>query len=768
MALIKNRILKDNLVGPVSSTDNALVVFDQSTGKVVENGFLLSDASNALKIPASTTTKPCIIFDSNPDLSAFGEIKGASFYAKVPPNGSIEKIDDCLWYTGSQEQGRGVIPTNQTISFGSYNPIIDSPPTSYFTNTYFTINATTDMNVNVFSQNSNVPLEPASTYWIKLNIIYIKGVSVGDVIFKIEYNGSIGNQTIVYTTSPSTGRNTIPSDGTGSSSGTFNNTRYGTIKNSLMSTKITNTISALNYEYHYMECFISVDTISATELAITAYNTAGTVLILPTSTRDVRKIPRVSQLNKSKSIDPHYDYVSLLMPMHPDQTPTFKDYSKYNRTITNVGGVTLAQISGLDNGAVIFNETIANSQRLTFPASSELDLIGDFTIECKHVLFQNLPGAGTEFILISKGVLPTYSYLFSINNITPFGMCLHFLFSSDGSAAGQVGHKHYVNVNTSFITGTYHRVIVQRRDSTITMSLNDVIVYTATDSAPIYVGGSSGGGCQVGGGTSNSIVTMDNLRLTTGVARYDAINTSVQVNPSYMAFAENKDTDPFFTYTELLLHMNGVNNGTTFTDSSSRNRPITRLNAPKTVTSQYKFDGSCAYFPAAGSSPLVSSLSTTATSFGTGDFTIECWYYPTSSSASSMNIFDQRGGAGNLNSTFLIRYNTLSRAISFVYGTTPTVLINPTPTSVLTLNQWNHIAITRTSGFLRIMVNGLIDYSVASITNDFSNVTGWFINNSGGASTDTYIDDFRVTIGVARYQGPSLPPARRFQDFQET
>ena len=75
-----------------------------------------------------------------------------------------------------------------------------------------------------------------------------------------------------------------------------------------------------------------------------------------------------------------------------------------------------------------------------------------------------------------------------------------------------------------------------------------------------------------------------------------------------------------------------------------------------------------------------------------------------------------------------------------------------------TQNVWTHLAVTRTGGTTRLWVNGVQATSVADTTNYSSvqvNIGVWW---GGGYSFAGYVDDIRLTVGVARYTSAFTPP----------
>lgn len=136
----------------------------------------------------------------------------------------------------------------------------------------------------------------------------------------------------------------------------------------------------------------------------------------------------------------------------------------------------------------------------------------------------------------------------------------------------------------------------------------------------------------------------------------------------------------------------------------------------------------------------------------TGAFTIECWFY-TSISALQL-IYTQylstdpnRWGFGIDNNTGYKLY------FGGTYGAT-----------VVPLNQWNHIAVTRdASNTLRIFLNGVLDATTTSFTSSLGQnnprISGWTVSGGGQQGICTgYISNLRIVSGTAVYTSAFTPP----------
>jgi len=78
------------------------------------------------------------------------------------------------------------------------------------------------------------------------------------------------------------------------------------------------------------------------------------------------------------------------------------------------------------------------------------------------------------------------------------------------------------------------------------------------------------------------------------------------------------------------------------------------------------------------------------------------------------------------------------------------------------LNTWTHLAVTRSGTNLKAFVNGVI--SGTPITNSTQNydTIKYIGRNPAGEYFNGYIDDLRITKGVARYTANFTPPTTSY------
>jgi len=213
--------------------------------------------------------------------------------------------------------------------------------------------------------------------------------------------------------------------------------------------------------------------------------------------------------------------------------------------------------------------------------------------------------------------------------------------------------------------------------------------------------------------------------------------------------------DAYWNNVSLLLHMNGTNGSTTFTDSSTNAFTITANGNAQISTAQSKFGGASGSFD--GSGDYIATPSNSALAFGTGDFTVELWLY-INSFGGYTTLIGTRPDTSQYSDAWSIDYN----GSGDIYGYSDNIIANSS--GALSTGTWAHIALTRSSGTIYIFKNGSLLNSQAN-TQNFSRTTLYVgaAGNGGGAS-NSYIDDVRITKGVARYTASFTAPTAAFPD----
>ncbi len=211
--------------------------------------------------------------------------------------------------------------------------------------------------------------------------------------------------------------------------------------------------------------------------------------------------------------------------------------------------------------------------------------------------------------------------------------------------------------------------------------------------------------------------------------------------------------DVYFPQTTLLLPFDGANGATTTSDLSDTNATVTFNGTAQISTAQSKFGGSSLLLD--GDSDYLTIAASSNLSFD-ADFTIECWVKTSNSAIDTQyrRIFmlGSSGLADNLQIVFV------SSNYGDVYTNTALITGNIT----LADGNWHHIVLCRSGTNLRYFVDGVQSGSTATTSQNFTGGADegvWIGKYGAGAGHfDGYIDDFRITKGLARYTSNFTPP----------
>lgn len=208
----------------------------------------------------------------------------------------------------------------------------------------------------------------------------------------------------------------------------------------------------------------------------------------------------------------------------------------------------------------------------------------------------------------------------------------------------------------------------------------------------------------------------------------------------------------------LLLHLDGANGSTVFTDSSYSNKAVTRNGAPVISTAQSMFGGSSALFNG-GTDGL--QYSGSDLNF-TGDYTVEGFIYPTASHQSATytgrTLFSLGLGANSVGNRLTLQLNYLGG-----FQISHTGVMPDSYTVSVPLNAWTHVALCRAGTTTSVFAGGALALTSTAVS--FA-LTGGLIRlaqgDSGFGSFIGYMDEVRVTPGLALYAAPFTPPTQAF------
>jgi hypothetical protein len=344
---------------------------------------------------------------------------------------------------------------------------------------------------------------------------------------------------------------------------------------------------------------------------------------------------------------------------------------------------------------------------------------GDFTIE-GWVYVDNNPGNYAYFL----GQGGTVSSTASIGMYIQGGV---FKVYNNGVV---------ITGTTSYSLDTWYHVALVRGHGQLTLFLNGSVEGTAANTNSISSGSTMGlslGRWAEPGDSGYFNGYLEDFRVTKGFARYPFI-------PTQETLTAVSNTELLAAHASTLV--DGSGNSATLT--AAGNAAVSTFGPYSGMNSIY-FDGSGDY--------VTSSRSSSDMGIGTGDFTIECWFYD-DGSASDRGIWESRATSSSTGMTLTrVDSNTIR-----VWTTSQQLA-----TADVTLaNTWNHLAVVRNSGTLELFLNGQSQGTVSNSTT-FADTADFVIGGgryAGGGVDRTikgYISNFRI-VKSALYANSFTPP----------
>lgn len=228
---------------------------------------------------------------------------------------------------------------------------------------------------------------------------------------------------------------------------------------------------------------------------------------------------------------------------------------------------------------------------------------------------------------------------------------------------------------------------------------------------------------------------------------------------SQVLYPPNVDAD--FASCVLLVNAVGPQFGTTFTDQSSIARTITTNNQAQIDRGQYKFNGCSGLFDgsAGGSGDYLSAANSADFNFGTGNFTVECWF--------------RKNTAGTTTFSLVSNYQNSANGFSLQVDLNQLIFngsgdgVDIRGATAISTNQWYHAAVSGASGSIKLFLDG--QQQGSTFTGAVSlNSTGVLAIGAlvfSGAPVNSWngwIAPIRIYKGVAKYTANFTPPALPF------
>ena len=262
----------------------------------------------------------------------------------------------------------------------------------------------------------------------------------------------------------------------------------------------------------------------------------------------------------------------------------------------------------------------------------------------------------------------------------------------------------------------------------------------------------------------------------------DSINTFYIDNLIYYGYADTVDLMEYSsdanaqtayvtstllddTDTESLLHMDGADTSTTFTDEHSKT--WTARNHAQIDTAQSKFGGASGIFD--GTDDYIDTPDSADWFLDTGDFTIEFWARFNNTTTATQGFVEQYVDSSNRWGFWMNAANIQFHA--YMGGTTRAYY---TFAHGLSTGTWYHIALVRSGTNVYIFVNGVaqtLTVTNAIGTNSLTDLAsalsvGRSYYDAAWKYLNGWMDEFRFTKGVARWTSNFTPPTLAYSGVQ--
>lgn len=264
------------------------------------------------------------------------------------------------------------------------------------------------------------------------------------------------------------------------------------------------------------------------------------------------------------------------------------------------------------------------------------------------------------------------------------------------------------------------------------------------------------------------IATLDNEFV------FDIENVVIGAN-SYMPFAslvplatavQSLASGGNDSYTKFLLHMDGADASTTFTDSNTGGSAHTWTAAGNAQidTADSKFGGASGLFD--GNGDYITTPDHADFTLGSGDWTFDCWFKCNVAGGTSQLLAGQCDNAASTASTSIVISRTTGNVIQAyaVVGTTASTVTGTTQFTNAVNTGWHHLIFQRTGNTIQLFIDNVQEGGNVAITgtvNDSASVWGigtWGAIIAGTQAWNGWLDEARLSVGIARRISTSTIP----------
>ncbi len=207
-------------------------------------------------------------------------------------------------------------------------------------------------------------------------------------------------------------------------------------------------------------------------------------------------------------------------------------------------------------------------------------------------------------------------------------------------------------------------------------------------------------------------------------------------------------TTPLTAITNTSLLVRGDTGA--FYDLSNNGNGMTSTGTTAVTTQVKKYGAESASYTATAYQTVADAVNL---QLGTGDYTIEAWVYR--NAAGVLHSLICKGAAAT---GWLLQVNSSNQ---LVFTVTSTAIL--TSTTTIAATTWTFVTVTRSGTSTRLFVGGNLEATATDSTN-FNQTNALLVGSdrSNANGLNGYLDDIRITKGVARYTATFTPPTVTF------
>lgn len=226
-------------------------------------------------------------------------------------------------------------------------------------------------------------------------------------------------------------------------------------------------------------------------------------------------------------------------------------------------------------------------------------------------------------------------------------------------------------------------------------------------------------------------------------------------------FGGGGGSDPHWANVVSLLRFDGTPGSTSIVDETGRSWSNTAYPYVELSSDYPKFGATSGKWSAAGSA-LESANSDGTWNFATSPATMEAWVYVPSIGSANMGLFSRRIGA--VYCPFEFRIGSTGAIDALIANATNDAWSAITAFAGVSVSAatHTHVAVVATGSEWQVYVQGVKSSTTIPYTAVASSSQSMFIGRGGDGGYGGYIDEARITKGVARYSANFTPPTSAF------